>query len=142
MAGVVSGLGYALPGSVLAVSIFIPLTRLDNLLIDAVDHWFWLVPGAIFRDTVVIMLLAYLIRFLAVGHKAIESAMQRIRPSIDEAARLLGTGGLTLLRRIHLPMVSGGLATALILVFVDVMKRCPSPDDPPLWLGHLGGKNL
>ena len=120
-----SGLGYALPGSVLAVGIFIPLARLDNLLIDTVDHWLGWSPDAIFRDTVAIMLLAYLIRFLAVGHKAIDSAMQRIRPSIDEAARLLGTGGLTLLRRIHLPIVSSGLATALTLVFVDVMKEMP-----------------
>lgn len=120
-----SGLGYALPGSVLAVGIFIPLARLDNLLIDAVGHWLGWSPDAIFKDTVAIMLLAYLIRFLAVGHKAIDSAMQRIRPSIDEAARLLGTGGLTLLRKIHLPIVSGGLATALTLVFVDVMKEMP-----------------
>ena len=120
-----SGLGYALPGSVLAVGIFIPLAHLDNLLIDAAGHWLGWSPDAILRDTVAIMLLAYLIRFLAVGHKAIDSAMQRIRPSIDEAARLLGTGGLTLLRRIHLPIVSGGLATALTLVFVDVMKEMP-----------------
>jgi len=120
-----SGLGYALPGSVLAVGIFIPLALLDNLLIDACRHWFGTAPGTVLKGTVVIMLLAYLIRFLAVGHKAVDSAMQRIRPSLDEAARLLGAGGLSLLRRIHLPILSGGLATALTLAFVDVMKEMP-----------------
>ncbi len=120
-----SGLGYALPGSVLAVGIFIPLTLLDNLLIDASRHWFGSAPGTVIKDTVAIMLLAYLIRFLAVGHKAVDSAMQRIRPSIDEAARLLGARGLTLLRRIHIPILRGGLATAMTLAFVDVMKEMP-----------------
>lgn len=121
----ISGLGYALPGSVLAVGIYIPLAGLDNLLMDASRSLFGTSTGAIFRESVAIMLVAYLIRFFAVGHKAVDSAMQRIRPSIDEAARLLGSGGLSLLRRIHLPIVSGGLATAVTLAFVDVMKEMP-----------------
>lgn len=121
----ISGLGYALPGSVLAVGIYIPLAGLDNVLIDTSRRLFGTSPGAIFRESVAIMLLAYLIRFLAVGHKAVDSAMQRIRPSIDEAARMLGTGGLALVRKIHLPIVSSGLATALTLAFVDIMKEMP-----------------
>ncbi len=120
-----SGLGYALPGSVLAVGIFIPLALLDNLMIDTARDWFGWELGSVFKETVMIMLLAYLIRFLAVGHKAVDSAMQRIRPSIDEAAWLMGVKGVELLRRIHLPILSGGLATALTLAFVDVMKEMP-----------------
>jgi iron(III) transport system permease protein len=71
------------------------------------------------------MLLAYLIRFLAAAFKAIDGAMHRVTPSIDEAARLAGYRGLHLLAKIHLPMLRGGLLTAFTLVFVDVMKEMP-----------------
>jgi iron(III) transport system permease protein len=120
-----ANLGYALPGTVLAVGIFIPVAFLDNALIDLSRNLFGLETGQLLQGTLVIMLLAYLIRFLAAGFKAIDGAMHRVTPSIDEAARLAGYRGLHLLAKIHLPMLRGGLLTAFTLVFVDVMKEMP-----------------
>ncbi len=120
-----STLGYALPGTVLAVGIFIPLAWLDNQIIDfARDHLgSEMLP--LLQGTIAIMLLAYLIRFMAAGFKAIDSAMHRVTSSIDEASRLMGLRGVKLLARVHLPMLRGGIFTALTLVFVDVMKEMP-----------------
>ena len=71
------------------------------------------------------MLLAYTIRFLAAGYKAVDSGMHRVTPSIDEAARLLGLRGPKILLKVHLPIIKGGALTALTMVFVDVMKEMP-----------------
>ena len=118
-------LGYALPGTVLAVGIFIPLAKLDNLLIDQARALFgWEIPQLL-QGTILIMLLAYLIRFMAAGFKAIDSAMHRVTTNIDEASRLMGLRGVKLLAKVHLPMLRGGIFTALALVFVDVMKEMP-----------------
>lgn len=120
-----ANLGYALPGTVLAVGIFIPVAFIDNTLIAWGQNWFGLELGLLLQGTVAIMLLAYLVRFMAAGFKPIDGAMHRVTPSIDEAARLLGLRGVKLLGRIHLPMLRGGVLTAATLVFVDVMKEMP-----------------
>lgn len=121
----VATLGYALPGSVLAVGIFIPLIWIDKQMIGWIQTLFGIEIGFILNGTLAAMLLAYLIRFLAVAHGAVDSAMNRITPSLDETARCLGVGGVPLLRRVYLPMLRGGLLTAALLVFVDVMKEMP-----------------
>ncbi|MBN4054599.1 iron ABC transporter permease [Nitrospira defluvii] len=115
----ISTLGYALPGSVLAVGIFIPLAWLDNRIVHIVNI------DRFLQGTLLAMLLAYLVRFLAVAYQPIQSAIQRIAPNIDESARNLGTSGLALLKRVYLPIMRGGLLTAILLVFVDVMKEMP-----------------
>jgi iron(III) transport system permease protein len=71
------------------------------------------------------MMAAYLVRFLAAGFNAVDSAMHRVTPSIDEASRLMGLRGPAILARVHLPMLKGGILTAATLVFVDVMKEMP-----------------
>lgn len=121
----VANLGYALPGAVLAVGIFIPLAAVDNALIELAESFFGLRLRPLLQGTVVIMLLAYLVRFLAPGFKPVDGAMHRVTPSIDEAARLSGLRGVALLARVHLPMLRGGLLTAATIVFVDVMKEMP-----------------
>lgn len=115
----IATLGYALPGSVLAVGIFIPLVWFDTQLIALFDLDLFL------QGTLLAMFSAYLVRFLAVAHHPIQSAIQRISPGIDESARNLSCSGWAMLRRIHLPIMQGGLMTALVLVFVDVMKEMP-----------------
>lgn len=121
----ISTLGYALPGAVLAVAIFIPFAWLDNNLITVVDDLFGIETGRIFSGTLLALLTAYLIRFLAVAHNSIESSYQRVSFSIDESASSMGVTGLNLLKKIHLPMVRSGVFAAIILVFVDVMKEMP-----------------
>lgn len=118
-------LGYAMPGAVLAVGIFIPLAWLDNQLIDLSKSLFNHDPGLLLQGTLLVMLPAYLTRFLAVAYNPLESQMQRITRSLDEAARSLGVVGIDMLRRVHLPILRGGLLSALALVFVDVMKEMP-----------------
>lgn len=121
----VATLGYALPGTVLAVGIFIPLAGLDNLLINLARSLIGVDLPPLLQGTVFIMLLAYMIRFMAAGFKPIDSAMHRVTGNIDEASRLMGLRGPKLLLKVHLPILRGGLFTALTLVFVDVMKEMP-----------------
>lgn len=121
----ISTLGYALPGTVLAVGIFIPVAWLDNQLSEAAMQLFQMETGLLIQGTLATMLIAYMTRFLAVSYSPIDSAMQRITSSIDEAGMGLGLNGSSMLRRIHLPMLQGGIFTAATLVFVDVMKEMP-----------------
>ncbi|HLG21669.1 MAG TPA: iron ABC transporter permease [Candidatus Manganitrophaceae bacterium] len=121
----VATLGYALPGSVLAVGVFIPLAWIDNQMIDWAKSLLGWDIDPLFNGAMIAMLLAYLIRFLAVSHGAMDSAMNRITANMDETARSLGLYGAPLLRKVYLPMLRGGLLTAAILVFVDVIKEMP-----------------
>ncbi len=121
----IATLGYALPGTVLAVGMFVPLASLDNWIGEVTLQLFQIETGLMIQGTLVIMLLAYLTRFLAVSHSPIDSAMQRITSSIDEASMSMGINGWIMLRRVHLPILKSGIFTAGALVFVDVMKEMP-----------------
>jgi len=117
--------GYALPGTVLAVGIFIPIASFDNMLREVIEKIASLDPGPLLQGTLLVMLTAYLVRFLAVGFGAVDSAMQNIKPSLDEASATLGRSGGETLRYIHFPLLRKGLLTALVLVLVDVIKEMP-----------------
>ena len=121
----IATIGYALPGVVLAVGIFIPLAWLDNWLSEMAMQLFHIETGLLIQGTLAAMLIAYMTRFLAVAHYPIDSAMQRITFSIDEASMVLGLNGWAMLKRVHLPILKGGIFTAITLVFVDVMKEMP-----------------
>jgi len=118
-------LGYAFPGAVLAVGLFIPVAALDNWLIDTGRAWFGFNGTEILKGTLVVMLLAYLVRFLAVSFGPIDSGLHRITRNVDEAAKNLGVGAAGLLTRVHLPMLRSSLLTAATLTFVDIMKEMP-----------------
>lgn len=120
----IATLGYAVPGPVLAVGIIIPLAWFDNQLIGLAKA-LGFNPGLLLQGTLLVMLPAYLTRFLAVAYNPLDSALQRVTRNLDEAARSMGVAGMQLLRRVHLPMLSGGLFSAAALVFVDVMKEMP-----------------
>jgi iron(III) transport system permease protein len=118
-------IGYAFPGAVLAVGLFIPVAWLDNVLIDTGRDWFGFEGSEIIKGTLLVMLLAYLVRFLAVGFGPIDSGLHRITRNVDDAARNLGSGAAGLLTRVHLPMLRASLLTAAALAFVDIMKEMP-----------------
>lgn len=118
-------IGYALPGTVLAIGVYVPLVWLDGQLSELALHWFQLETGQLIQGTLAIMLIAYLIRFMAVSHYPIDSAMQRVTHSIDEAAMSLGVHGWAMIRTVHIPILKPGIFTAATLVFVDVMKEMP-----------------
>jgi len=119
-------LGYAFPGTVLAVGVFVPIAAASDGLNWLLALLFGDSAGRIvLTGTLFTLLLAYCIRFLAVAHSPLASQLQRVTASLDEAARGMGASGLGLLRRVHLPILRRGLLTAAVLVFVDVMKELP-----------------
>lgn len=120
------GLGYAVPGAVIAVGVLIPVTRLDNWLLGQWEHWFGYNPGLLLTGGIAALIYAYLVRFLAVALHTVESSLAKITPSMDDAARSLGMGQGETLRRVHAPILRGSLFTAGLLVFVDVMKELPA----------------
>jgi iron(III) transport system permease protein len=120
------GLGYAVPGAVIAVGVLIPVTRLDNWLAGQWELWFGSNPGLLLTGGIAALVYAYLVRFLAVALHTVESSLAKITPNMDDAARCLGLGQGATLRRVHAPMLRGSLFTAGLLVFVDVMKELPA----------------
>lgn len=121
----IATLGYALPGPLLAVGVYAPVAWLDNQIIDGARHYFGAEIGQVLGGTLLVMMLAYMARFMAVAYNPIDANMQRITRSMDEAARCVGVRGIEMLRRVHLPILRGGALTAATLVFVDVMKEMP-----------------
>lgn len=119
-------LGYALPGSVLAVGIMLSFSWLDRQWLLPLQAWLGLDPQPLLMGTVLTLLAAYWIRFLAVASGPLDSALERVKPSLPEVARTLGAGNWRLLWEVYLPMLRPGVLTALVLVFVDVMKEMPA----------------
>ena len=122
----VAAMGYAVPGSVIAVGILIPAARFDNAVDGFMREQFGISTGLLLSGTIAAIIYAYLVRFLAVSFNTVEASLSKIRPTMDHAARILGqTAGRTL-ARVHVPIMKGSLLTAGLLVFVDVMKELPA----------------
>ena len=114
--------GYALPGAVLAVALFWPLALASGWInARTPDTW----PQVLLHTGLLTLLLAYCARFMAVASQPVESAFLRITPAMEDAARSLRLRGLRLWWQVHLPMLRGGLLTAAVLVFIDIMKELP-----------------
>jgi iron(III) transport system permease protein len=122
----ISSWGYAIPGIVIAVGILTPLANFDNALDAMLSQHFGISTGLLLSGSVVALILAYLVRFLAVSLHAVNSGLEKVSPEMDRASRLLGSSSLSTLRKIHIPILKSSLLTALILVFVDVMKELPA----------------
>lgn len=122
----VAGLGYAVPGTVIAIGVMLPFAWLDNTLDGWARAQLGLSTGLLFSGTLFALLFAYAVRFLAVSLHAVEGGLGRIRPSMDDAARSLGRRPTQVLREIHAPLLRGTLLTAVLLVFVDVLKELPA----------------
>ena len=120
------GLGYALSGTVIAVGVLLPVTRVDIWLASAIMDMTGRNPGLLLTGGIAALVYAYLVRFLAVSLHTVEANLGKITMSMDDAARSLGHGAATTLWRIHLPMLRGSLLTAGLLVFVEVMKELPA----------------
>jgi iron(III) transport system permease protein len=121
-----AGLGYALPGTVLALGLLIPLAGFDNVADAWLRAWFGISSGLLLSGSLFIIVLAYVIRLLAVSLSALESGFERLSPNLDAAARTLGETALSALWRVHMPLLMPALGAAVLLVFVDVMKELPA----------------
>ncbi|WXL25440.1 iron ABC transporter permease [Ectopseudomonas mendocina] len=122
----VANLGYALPGSMLAVAIMLVFSYLDRELVIPLSGWLGGAGKPLLLGSLGALILAYLIRFMAVAYGPLENSLARIRPSLPEASRSLGVGGVTLFLRVYLPLLVPGVLTAALLVFVDVLKEMPA----------------
>jgi len=120
-----AALGYAVPGAVLAIGILMYLGWLDN----TIDSWtrgaFGISTGLIFSGTVIAVTFGYVVRFLSLSFGSAEAGLGKITANMDGAARTLGAGPMSTLKRVHLPMMQGSIMTAALLVFVDCMKELP-----------------
>ena len=122
----VLSLGYAVPGTVLAVGVLLPLGAVDGWLAEAVRRTTGSSPGLLLTGTTVALVYAYQVRYFAVAWNGIEPGFARITPAMDAAARSLGCGTAATFRRVHAPLLARSAAAALLLVFVDVMKELPA----------------
>ena len=120
------GLGYAVPGTVIAVGVLIPLIAFDHLLVDSISTVFGIKTGLLLTGGFLVLIYAYLIRFLAVALQSVEAGLSKITPSMDDAARSLGSTPIEVMRELHMPLLRTSLITAGLLVFVDVMKELPA----------------
>ncbi len=121
-----AGLGYAVPGTVIAIGVLLPFSWLDNQLDSWARDYLDISTGLILSGTLVALVFAYLVRFLAVSLQTVEAGLAKITASMDEAARSLGYRALEIGFKVHIPIMRGSLLTAGLLVFVDVMKELPA----------------
>ena len=121
-----AGLGYAVPGGVIAVGLLVPFAHLDNLI----DAWararFGVSTGLLVTGTIWLLVLAYMARFMAVALNAYDAGMATVSPRVDAVARTLGRRPASVLTAVHLPILRGSLLSALLIVFVDTMKELPA----------------
>ncbi|MCP4789778.1 MAG: iron ABC transporter permease [Gammaproteobacteria bacterium] len=121
-----AGMGYALPGTIIAIGVMLPLAWLDHRINDAFVWLGWASPGLLLSGTLVVLLLAYCVRFLAVALGGIQSGLGQVSPSLDESAKGMGRNAWDVLRLIHIPLMRSSVLTALLVVFVDVLKELPA----------------
>ncbi len=122
----IASLGYAIPGSVIAVGTLVPLGSLDQWLNQVISQSIGFRPGLIFSGTIFALIFAYLVRFLAVPLNSINGSLEKVKPHLDEAAQSLGKSRFSILYRVHTPLVWGSILTGALLMFVDVMKELPA----------------
>ena len=118
--------GYAIPGTVIAVGVIIPFAWIDNWLDSLLQQHFGLSTGLLLSGTVFALLFAYQVRFLSISIQSVESGLAKIKTSMDEAARSLTCSPREILLKVHIPLMRGTVLTALLIVFVDVMKELPA----------------
>ncbi|WP_338726553.1 iron ABC transporter permease [Shewanella baltica] len=130
--------GYALPGTVLAIGVLVPLTMLDFAINDLADLLGLKGPGLILTGSVVALIFTFCVRFVAIAIGSVESSYKRISPSLDMVSLTMGQGPRQLLQRVHLPLLGKGLFAGALLVFIESMKELPAA----LLLRPIGFENL
>lgn len=126
---VISGfisVGYAFPGTVIAVGTVWFLTSIDVSLNEFTVEWFGTQVGLLFSGTIFALIFAYIVRFSTVGLHYMQDGVQRIKPSIDEAARGFGLSRLAMFGQIHFPLMYQSFLAAILVIFVDIIKELPA----------------
>jgi|TARA_B110000977_G_scaffold179312_1_gene237796 iron(III) transport system permease protein len=121
-----AGFGYALPGTIIAIGVLIPLAWADHRLINLFESLGWDSPGLLLSGSLVALLFAYTVRFLAVALGSVQSGLEKIKPTLDHAGRSMGHNSWAILRQIHVPLMRSSILTGVLIVFVDVLKELPA----------------
>lgn len=121
-----AGLGYAVPGGVIAVGLLVPFAHLDNAIDAVMEARFNIDTGLLFTGSIWLLVVAYMSRFIAAALSAIDAGMGTVAPNVDAVARTLGLSPGRVLTGVHFPILRGTMMTALLIVFVDVMKELPA----------------
>ncbi len=118
-----ASLGYAVPGTVLAIGVLLCLTTADHWLNDVAGYLGWGRPGLLFSGTLIALVFAFVVRFSAIAVGSVESSLGKVSPSLDMASRTLGYGTAAMLYRVHLPLIRRGCLIGALLVFIESMKE-------------------
>jgi len=122
----IATLGYAIPGTVMAIAVMIPLTWLDNSIDEWMQNSFDISTGLLLSGTLIALVFAYSLRFLSVALQTVDSGLEQIKPNMDDSARTLGASRFKILKQVHIPLLQSSMITAFILVFVEVLKELPT----------------
>ncbi|MPV86192.1 ABC transporter permease [Ostreibacterium oceani] len=122
----IANLGYAMPGAVLALGIMVPFAAIDKLINQATRTLFDQSVGLVLSGSVIILVAAYSIRFMAIAQGTLHSSLEKVTRNMDYSAKTLGSSNSELIRTIHLPLINKGILTAMLIVFVDCMKELPA----------------
>ncbi|MEZ9236601.1 ABC transporter permease [Shewanella sp. 10N.286.52.A9] len=133
-----SSTGYAIPGTVLAIGVLVPLTYLDFAINDVYAYFDSRGPGLLFTGSVIALIFAFCVRFVAISIGSIENSYKRMSPSLDMASITMGQTPRQLLWRVHLPLLRKGIFAGALLVFIESMKELPAA----LLLRPIGFENL
>ncbi len=125
LASRVAVLGYSIPGAVIAVGVFIPMIWMDRRIDSVALAAFGTSTGLLLSGTLVALVFAYVVRFLAVALNPVDAGFKHVCGNLDETSRSLGVSPLKTLLRVDLPLLKGTLLSAALLVFVDVLKELP-----------------
>ena len=142
--------GYALPGVVIAVGILIPLSALDRSINAVAGAWWGVTPGLVFTGSIIGLIYAYTVRFMAVAYYSVDSSLEKIPPNTVLAGRVLGASPMRLLTAVQVPLILPGLFAGAVLVFVDVMKELPITmmlrplgyDTLAIWVWQMAAESL
>lgn len=122
----IARIGYAVPGGVIAVGLLVPFAALDNGIDSLAESWFSVSTGLIFTGSITVLVLAYTVRFMAAALNTYDSGLDTLNTSLEAASRTLGSNSAAILYRVHWPILKTSVFTALLIVFVDVMKELPA----------------
>ncbi|MBO6918280.1 MAG: iron ABC transporter permease [Rhizobiaceae bacterium] len=125
-ATVIAGIGYAVPGGVIAIGLLVPFAKLDNVIDAWARETLGFSTGLLFTGSITLLIIAYMVRYMAAALNAFDTGISSIKINIDNVARTLGRTTGSIFFQIHLPLLRPSLLTALLIVFVDVMKELPA----------------
>ncbi|MBT9152816.1 MAG: Sulfate transport system permease protein CysW [Firmicutes bacterium] len=143
-------IGYAIPGAVIAVGILLPLAFLDHSLNIMTSELWGFAPGLLFTGSLVGLMYAYIVRFMAIAYSSVDASMEKITPNTVLAARALGANARRVLFDVQLPLIMPGVLAGAVLVFVDVMKELPITvmmrpmgyDTLAVWVWQMAAESL